>query len=114
MTLNHGNEDQLEITPHIAAIAAAYGDPKGKYLHYLSQVDSSYASQAFWFYDQSAAFSKAPTSTGSHNEHRSVDDSSSPLVAPLYPCETLFSGSQYLELDVGIWVTCALSRPYSA
>ncbi|KAK0553362.1 hypothetical protein OC846_002522 [Tilletia horrida] len=36
MTLDPGDEDITELAPHVAAVAAAYGDPTGKYAKWLA------------------------------------------------------------------------------
>ncbi|KAI0757118.1 alginate lyase-domain-containing protein [Daedaleopsis nitida] len=53
-------EDVSEILPHVAAVAAAYGDPNGKYATFLKQKGGSYTSQPFWFYDQTDALPNSP------------------------------------------------------
>ncbi|KAI0048344.1 chondroitin AC/alginate lyase [Auriscalpium vulgare] len=53
-------EDPLDAVPHVAAVAAAYGDPTGRYKAYLTRVQSNYRSRPYWFYDQSAALPTSP------------------------------------------------------
>ncbi|KAI0704924.1 alginate lyase-domain-containing protein [Cytidiella melzeri] len=60
MGVNPKSEDMSDIFPHVAAVAAAYGDPKGKYAAFLQKNDPNYQSQPFWFYDQSAALPNSP------------------------------------------------------
>jgi hypothetical protein len=48
-------EDPTDLTPHVAAVAAQYGDPSGKYGAFLRKYQSNYSSQPYWFYDQGAA-----------------------------------------------------------
>lgn len=60
MGVDPKGEDISDIFPHVAAIAAAYGDPKGKYATFLQKHNSDYKSQPFWFYDQSAALPNSP------------------------------------------------------
>ena len=58
-----GKEDITDIFPLVAAIAAAYGDPNGSYNAFLRRNDKRYGQAPYYFYDQAAAFTKAPTST---------------------------------------------------
>lgn len=48
-----GEEHELrEFNPNVAAIGAAYGDPSGKYVSYLSSADPHYAAQPYFFWSQ--------------------------------------------------------------
>jgi hypothetical protein len=60
MSLDPKGEDVKEVVPHVASIAAAYGDPSGKYSMFMENVMSDYQSQPFWFYDQTAALPNSP------------------------------------------------------
>lgn len=60
MNLNPKTEDVLEIVPHVASVAAAYGDPKGKYAAFMTKVLSNYKNKSFWLYDQTAALPSSP------------------------------------------------------
>ena len=60
MSLNPKTEDVLEILPHVAAVAAAYGDPKGKYAAFMGKTMSDYQSKSFWLYDQTEALPSSP------------------------------------------------------
>lgn len=57
---NPKKEDPLDAVPHVAAVAAAYGDPSGKYAAFLKRTQSTYQQRPYWFYDQSSAFKTAP------------------------------------------------------
>ncbi|KAK0528119.1 hypothetical protein OC834_004169 [Tilletia horrida] len=41
MTLDPGDEDVTELAPHVAVVAAAYGDPSGKYARWLANAKNS-------------------------------------------------------------------------
>lgn len=41
-----------ELYPNIAAVAAAYGDPTGKYAFYLRERDPLFAKQPYFLWDQ--------------------------------------------------------------
>ncbi|KIJ68290.1 hypothetical protein HYDPIDRAFT_24584 [Hydnomerulius pinastri MD-312] len=60
MSLDPGSEKLSEVFPHVATVAAAYGDPNGKYAAFLQRNDPSYESQPYFYYDQSAALPHAP------------------------------------------------------
>lgn len=60
MALDPKEEPQVEIVPHVASVAAAYGDPNGKYATFMKKVLSNYQSKSFWFYDQTAALPSSP------------------------------------------------------
>ncbi|KZT30352.1 chondroitin AC/alginate lyase [Neolentinus lepideus HHB14362 ss-1] len=55
-------EDITELAPHVAAVAAIYGDPIGKYAAFLQRSMPKYRSQPFWFYDQPKVPSNSPSS----------------------------------------------------
>lgn len=55
MHLNHGPEDASELLPHVAAVAAFYGDSDGKYKAFLDASAVVYKSQPWWFFDQPEA-----------------------------------------------------------
>ncbi|OSD06106.1 chondroitin AC/alginate lyase [Trametes coccinea BRFM310] len=140
MGLDPKGEDISDIFPHVAAIAAAYGDPKGKYAGFLQQKESDYASQPFWFYDQSAALPNSPA--GGHAKHRR-DDQGSVLATPAnttgalgaegvhgagkmaaqtldtvsaasvaFECPAIFALSKETELEDGLFVSCDQLRPF--
>lgn len=58
---NPGSEPIENVFPHVAAIAAAYGDAGGKYSNFLRQHNSDYQRQRYWLYDQPSALNMAPT-----------------------------------------------------
>lgn len=60
--LGPGKEDVSDIFPHVAAIAAAYGDPTGTYMAYLKKMDKNYMTAPYYYYNQPGAFTMAPTS----------------------------------------------------
>ncbi|EJD37964.1 chondroitin AC/alginate lyase, partial [Auricularia subglabra TFB-10046 SS5] len=59
-----GNTDDLqmgELAPHVATVAAAYGDPQGKYAKFLNNAyGSGYTGQRWWYFDQTAALPNSP------------------------------------------------------
>lgn len=69
MTFNasSSNEDgyDAELYPNVAAVAAVYGDPDGKYAQWLAGRDNTFPSQPYFLWDQplSNAGLSAPSST---------------------------------------------------
>jgi hypothetical protein len=64
MTLDAGDEDVTELAPHVAAVAAAYGDPTGKYARWLADENNSGdpdAIQSWRFYDSADALYSSPS-----------------------------------------------------
>ncbi|ORY29370.1 alginate lyase-domain-containing protein [Naematelia encephala] len=49
------SEDANELLPHVAAVAAAYGDEDGRYRSFLDSSGVDYESQIWWFFDQPEA-----------------------------------------------------------
>lgn len=84
MGVNPKGEDISDIFPHVAAAAAAYGDPKGKYSAFLQKNAPNYKSQPFWFYDQSAALPNSPAGktkrSDEGDDYQSADYSSTASV----------------------------------
>ena len=62
---NPKNEDVSDIFPHVAAVAAAYGDPSGKYDKFLKAKDKDYGKAPYYFYNTPKAFRTAPTTSSS-------------------------------------------------
>ncbi|EUC53702.1 alginate lyase [Rhizoctonia solani AG-3 Rhs1AP] len=60
ISLEPGNERVEDALPHVAAVAAAYGDPRSKYVNYLKSGNRNYDKKSYWFYDQPAAISNKP------------------------------------------------------
>lgn len=108
MRLNPKNEDILELVPHVAAIAAAYGDPTGKYAAFLEKAIPKYQARPFWFYDQTVALPNSPAATmDKHSERELAADSVFP-----FECPAVFEDVGIVEIDDGIWVTCEDLKPY--
>ncbi|KAH8104323.1 alginate lyase-domain-containing protein [Phellopilus nigrolimitatus] len=112
---NPGKEDVSDIFPHVAAIAAAYGDADGKYAAFLKRADDSYLTASYYYYDQAAALTQAP-STGPKAKGKSVTDSLAPtptnsglpFATPTIPwaCPAAFATTTQVQLDDSVYVTC--------
>lgn len=119
MALDPGDERLEEALPHVAAIAAVYGDPHQKYAAYLKSGNPNYVKKPFWFYNQPRAISSRPTITErgspslmSSNSQSSVSgaDSENPeggaqamAVDQDHP-PAMFANGQLVELEEGLLV----------
>jgi len=108
MSLDPKHEDPKELVPHIASVAAAYGDPVGKYASFMKKIQPEYQSKPFWFYDQTAALVTSPAAKGAYGHKR--EQSSKPAVHIDFECFPT-DGEGY-ELDDGVFVTCDDLEPY--
>jgi hypothetical protein len=131
MRVNPGSEPINNALPHIAAIAAAYGDPDSKYASFLQSHKRDYKNERYWFYDQTSALKKSPaqrkrdilqrdaadtpsatdtsddvnTTTGSQNQTASSDGIT-------FKCPAAFDAAEKVELDNGVFVTCDQLKPF--
>ena len=120
-----------DIFPHVAAVAAAYGDPKGKYLAFLQNNVNNYKAQPFWFYDQSSALPHSPAGKTKRNDELGTPnkvgrDSPPNAVTPIggadhaldatsvipFECPAVFDDAPAVELEDGLFVTCDELRPF--
>ncbi|KAF8912813.1 alginate lyase-domain-containing protein [Gymnopilus junonius] len=117
-----GDEDATQLYPHVAAISAAYGDPHGKYMAFLKEKETTYASKSYWFYDQTAAFPNAPAlkknsvtrTVWKREDSLTVRDNaldSSP-VDVAFKCPDVFKSFWRVELDNDIYTTCDELQPF--
>lgn len=122
-----GKEEVADIFPHVAAIAAVYGDPGGKYMAYLKKLDSHFMTAPYYYYDQPAALSqKASKEIGGNTNGAMVNQSSSlqgirstntsdiPYTPPEIPweCPEAFATALRVQLDDGVFVTCDQLKPF--
>lgn len=120
MSIGAKGEDLSDIFPHVASVAAAYGDPKGKYAAFLQKNVNNYKSQPFWFYDQSAALPNSPAAktkrsySDKKTQVRSTEGSK--LIADQntipFECPAVFKDAPAVELEDGLFVTCDQLRPF--
>lgn len=136
MRLNPKAEDVFEILPHVAAVAAAYGDPKGTYAAFMGNTMSNYQSKSFWFYDQTGALPSSPAAQSKHKSESTMSNSDSGMYEhfktllcgsltllnctenngtslkstqdqPIpFECPQVFALVASVEIDDGIFVTC--------
>lgn len=142
MGLNPGSEDISDILPHVASVAAAYGDPTGKYAKFLKAKAPSYTSDPTWYYNQPEALTHAPASAkGGKSEARkrtdevyrleirglnshatptetaastdaSNTDDPSPIPTIPFECPQVFATAVEVLLDDGIFVSCDDLKPF--
>jgi hypothetical protein len=114
MATNPGSEDITELYPHVASVAAAYGDPTGKYLAFLQQGDPDYASKPYWFYSQPAALRGAPAANQQKRDNALtgvVEERGKPI-AYIVIKPAAFGKSDTIQLDDGVFVTWEELKPY--
>ena len=125
MAVGPKGEQLSDVFPHVAAVAAAYGDPKGKYSLFLQKNMNSYKSQPFWFYDQSSALLNSPAGKakrGDDDSSSSSDQDTSPnstepivnsasMMVP-FACPAVFDDATSVELEDGLFVTCDELKPF--
>ena len=128
-----------QIFPHVAAVAAAYGDAGKKYVNFLQAHDSNYKSGRYWLYDQVPALKMSPSRRrekrdsrrplrwkrqdvdGLEEEYPDGDGIVEPSEARndtasgngvTFQCPEAFAGQDEIELDNGVFVTCDQVRPF--
>lgn len=126
-----GKEDVTDIFPHVAAIAAAYGDPAGTYMAYLQKTDNNFMTAPYYYYNQPAALTQAPNAPKGKGKMMAGDVSSeqqplavpsvslvptptnAPTATPTIPweCPEAFATATEVELDDGVYVTCDELKP---
>lgn len=103
-------EDPTDLTPHIAAVAAQYGDPSGKYIAFLKKYQPDYQAQPYWYYDQPAAFKN------SGRGKRAVvwaREEGAPVADIPFECPEVFKVlGPKVELDNDLYVTCEELREF--
>lgn len=121
MAQNPGDEDPSLTLPHVASVAAAYGDPAGKYMAFLKKHDSSYSGKSFWLYDQVGAFPHSPGSKKAARWLQKEDDTFDLLYTSLvandvpdvpFECPAVFSDAVKVLIDNDLYVTCDELRPF--
>ncbi|KAG8747250.1 hypothetical protein FRC10_001866 [Ceratobasidium sp. 414] len=113
MSLDPNGEKVEEALPHVAAVAAAYGDPKGTYAQYLKNRNRNYAKKPFWFYDQPAAIARSSAKPRNVVRDESSSDSPTPTTEPNVQASevdqnhppALFSDGHLVELEEGLFVS---------
>ncbi|KAI0079578.1 chondroitin AC/alginate lyase [Panus rudis PR-1116 ss-1] len=115
MSVNPKGERVLDLVPHVASVAAAYGDPSGKYKAFLQKYESDYKSEAWWFYDQTAALPNSPAAGIRKREDEvgaapNATEAANGVVP--FECPAVFAEAVEAELEDGLYVTCEDLRPF--
>jgi hypothetical protein len=102
ITLDPENENMQDSVPHVAAAAAAYGDPTGKYKNFLTKADPNYTASPYWFYDQTQALPNSPAANQSATSKETREE---PYV---WQCPEIvrLAGPSGCLIDNNISVTC--------
>ncbi|KAI0070852.1 hypothetical protein K474DRAFT_1631279 [Panus rudis PR-1116 ss-1] len=114
MSLDLADEPEAvsDLMPHVASVAAAYGDPSGKYKEFMQRHQGDYQSEPWWFYDQTAALPNSPAAgsnrkrdDGVEEAHNSTEAGPGKETVP-FECPAVFAGTTEVELEDGLWVSC--------
>jgi len=108
MHLDPKGEDILELIPHVSSVAAAYGDPTGKYAGFLKRTMATYQTRPFWFNDQTMALPNSPAARMNTRSKREPDVDSTIS----FECPTVFATVSEVELESGLFVTCKQLKPF--
>lgn len=114
MATNPKGEDVTEVLPHVAAVAAAYGDPNGKYAAFLQKTDPNYQAKSYWYYDQTEALPNSPAAkTSKRSTIWAREDLVPTLDGPDIPfeCPDIFNSGP-VELDNGVFANCTDVEPF--
>jgi hypothetical protein len=76
LTVQPGDELANELYPNIAAVAANYGDPNGKYAAFLASADNTYPAQPYFLWDQPFTDSNLAAATPTANSQPTTTSSS--------------------------------------
>ncbi|KAJ7630744.1 chondroitin AC/alginate lyase [Roridomyces roridus] len=117
ITLDPKNEDGTEACPHVAAAAAAYGDPKGAYAKFLKKTCPDWNSQPTSFYDQSSALKNAPTNQKHKRIEMPLGNTDDPIPDFKCPLEQPVPGlptppKSCVTLSDGVCAPCDELKPY--
>lgn len=127
MNKGPGKEDVTDIFPHVAAIAAVYGDPSGKYMAYLKKFDTHFMTAPYYYYDQEGAMSGVHKTPNGKDEVQAGEPAQQPLKLdddsvsstntssiPTIPweCPAAFATTLKVQLDDGVFVTCDELKPF--
>ncbi|KAF8640713.1 hypothetical protein AX17_000366 [Amanita inopinata Kibby_2008] len=96
MTVNAKKENIAELAPHVASVAAAYGDAKGKYAAFLKRTMGDYESKPFWLYDQPSGVRR----TKGGQRARAAGEGVGGIE---FECPAVFAGVEMVEVDDGVF-----------
>lgn len=100
MTVNPSVSQETNVTaeiyPNVAAVAATYGDPKGKYVQFLNSSGFPYAEDASFLWDQPLA--GGMPRAGSANANAGQDTNPSASSSPSSSTRLPANGAMHAEL----------------
>jgi len=100
-----------ELYPSIAAVAAIYGDPQGKYAGFLKQADGEYPSEAYFLWNQPLSDSGL-TGTGSSGTGKSGQAQSTGTANQNSSARSGASGGSGLALVLSTLVALGLQSTF--
>ncbi|KAF7972128.1 hypothetical protein HWV62_18852 [Athelia sp. TMB] len=103
MTVPPGADAPAELYPNLAAVAATYGDPTGKYATWLAQADDTYPQEPYFFWDQPFSDSNLAAATPSATASAVVASASTSATAK-NANGAASSGPGYLGVFAGVVV----------
>ena len=112
ITIDPGQDDPTCVFPHVTAVAAAYGDPTGKYKRYMQQKQQSgqnWAKEFYYFFNQPQAFAMSPAKTGKRALNEAIEEEVPAHVHTDRPAP--FQFVDQIELDKAIFLTWDAARP---
>lgn len=112
ITIDPGQDDPTCVFPHVTAVAAAYGDPTGKYRRYMQQKQQkgqNWAKDSYYFFNQPQAFAMSPARTGKRAFREYIKEEAPPHIHADRPAP--FQFVDQIELDGGIFLTWDTARP---
>ena len=112
ITIDPGKDDPTCVFPHVTAVAAAYGDPTGKYKRYMQQkqqMGQNWAKQSYYLFNQPQAFAMSPAKTG---KRAFLEDMEGEVPAHVHADRPApFQFVDQIELDKAIFLTWNTARP---
>ncbi|KAK7058828.1 hypothetical protein VNI00_001452 [Paramarasmius palmivorus] len=98
MKIDPKRENVQELLPHVAAVAAAYGDPSGKYAAFIQRNSPNYASKPWYYYNQPSAVRSGAWRREVQRRQDAAD------VEVPFECPEIFKEEKEVELDIGVFV----------
>jgi hypothetical protein len=111
ITMDPGKDDPTCVFPHVTAIAAAYGDPTGKYKRYMQQKQQksqNWAKESYYLFNQPQAFAVSPAKAGKRAFLEGIEGGEPAHVHADRPAP--FQFVDQIELDKAIFLTWDLAR----
>ncbi len=111
ITIDPGKDDPTCVFPHVTAVAAAYGDPTGKYKRYMQQkqqTGQNWAKESYYLFNQPQSFAMSPAKTGKRAFLEEFEGEVPAHVHADRPAP--FQFVDQIELDKAIFLTWNIAR----